>query len=154
MKISIRLQRRQYNLWWLQRSVHRSWKFEKDMRGIVMMVWSLFAISTLKKKSDKIFFLKQLFFFFLLSKRTKLKLGDVEQWPHWYLVPTIIYERWKAIKVRLLRYKRWMSFFQFDLLDGSYYRGFDGHQLKNEIERPLNQCRSKSVHSKISPTRP
>ena len=43
--------------------------------------------------------------------------------------------------------------FYFDLLDGSYYRGFDG-QLENEIERPLNQCRSKSVHSKISPTRP
>ena len=63
MKSSIRLQRRQYNLWWLQRSVHRSWKFEKDMRGIVMMVWSLFAISTLKKKSDKIFFFETTLFF-------------------------------------------------------------------------------------------
>ena len=40
-----------------------------------------------------------------------------------------------------------------DLRDGNYYREFDG-QLENELERPLNQCRSKSVHKEISPTRP
>ena len=57
--------------------------------------------------------------------------------------------RWKAIKIRTNN----EGAFYFDLLDGSYYRGFDG-QLENEIERPLNHCRSKSVHSKISPTRP
>ena len=43
--------------------------------------------------------------------------------------------------------------FTFDLRDGSYYRGFDG-QMENELNRPLNQCQSKSVHSKISLTRP
>ena len=41
----------------------------------------------------------------------------------------------------------------FDSRDGSYYRGFDG-QMENELGRPLNHCLSKSVHSKISPTRP
>ena len=39
--------------------------------------------------------------------------------------------------------------FLIDLLDRSYYRGFDD-QLENKLESPLDQSLSKPVHNKIS----